>query len=123
MIRKICKSSSKILYRLFSMRSWHNSNIYEIQLNEYETALYFLQLSQNMTSDCLFTFVFFPEFTCFARKIVFIMMFRTIFGAKHVNSDKNREIQSLVMFWQNMEQLSNIHLAVASYDILNCFEA
>ena len=41
-----------------------------VQLNEYETDPYFLQLSQNMTSDCLFTFVFFPEFTCFAQKIV-----------------------------------------------------
>ena len=42
-----------------------------LQLNEYETAPYFLQLSQNMTSDCLFTFVFspfLPEFTCFAQK-------------------------------------------------------
>ena len=31
---------------------------FTIQLNEYETAPYFLQLSQNMTSNCLFTFVF-----------------------------------------------------------------
>ena len=34
-----------------------------LQLNEYETAPDFLQLSQNMTSDCLFTFVFFPVLT------------------------------------------------------------
>ena len=34
---------------------------YVVQLNEYETAPDFLQLSQNMTSDCLFTFVFFPS--------------------------------------------------------------
>jgi hypothetical protein len=35
----------------------------EVQLNEYETAPYFLQLSQRMTIDCLFTFVFFPILT------------------------------------------------------------
>ena len=40
-----------------------------VQLNEYETDPYFLQLGQNTTSDCLFTFVFFPEFTCFVQKI------------------------------------------------------
>ena len=30
-----------------------------LQLNEYETDRYFLQLSQNMATNCLFTFVFF----------------------------------------------------------------
>ena len=40
-----------------------------VQLNEYETDPYFLQLGQNTASDCLFTFVFFPEFTCFVQKI------------------------------------------------------
>ena len=44
--------------------------IHVIQQNEYETAPYFLQFSQNMTSICLFTIVFFHEFTCFALKIV-----------------------------------------------------
>jgi hypothetical protein len=34
-----------------------------LQLNKYETAPYFLQLNQNMTSGCLFTFVFSPKFT------------------------------------------------------------
>ena len=34
-----------------------------IQINEYVTAPFFLQLSQNMISDCLFTFEFFPRFT------------------------------------------------------------
>ena len=33
------------------------------QLNEYDTAPYFLQLSQNMKSDCLFTNVFFLVLT------------------------------------------------------------
>ena len=65
-----------------------------IQLNEYETAPDFLQLSQNMTSDCLFTFVFFPVLTwiyLFCAKNCFVLMFRTIFGAKQVNSGKNGE--------------------------------
>ena len=30
----------------------------DIQLNEYETVLYFLQLSQNFTWDCLLTSVY-----------------------------------------------------------------
>ena len=29
-----------------------------LQLNEYDTDPYFLQLSQNMATNCLFTFVF-----------------------------------------------------------------
>ena len=33
-----------------------------VQLNEYETAPYFIQFSQNLTCDCLSIFVFFPEF-------------------------------------------------------------
>ena len=44
-----------------------------LQLNEYETDLYFLQLIQNMATSCLPTFVFFPflpEFPCFAPKFV-----------------------------------------------------
>ena len=41
-----------------------------VQLNEYETDPYFLQLSQNMATNCLFTFVFFPVLTCFPPKIV-----------------------------------------------------
>ena len=32
-----------------------------IQPNEYETDPYFLQLSQNMATNCLFSFVFFPR--------------------------------------------------------------
>ena len=44
----------------------------EIQLNEYDTAPYFLQLSQKMTSDSLLLCFspFLIEFTCFAQKIV-----------------------------------------------------
>ena len=34
-----------------------------LQLNEYETVPYFIQLSQNLTCDCLWISVFSPEFT------------------------------------------------------------
>ena len=57
---------------------------------KFEAAAYFLQLSQNMTSDCLFTYVFspfLPEFTCFASKIVLNIKNRR----KQVNSFKNGE--------------------------------
>ena len=37
------------------------SNI--VQYNEYQTDPYFIQLSQNMEANCLFTFVFFPVLT------------------------------------------------------------
>ena len=42
---------------------WISHWFHVVQLNEYETATYFLQLSQNMTSDFLFTFVIFPVLT------------------------------------------------------------
>ena len=77
-----------------------------VQLNEYETAPDFLQLSQNMTSDCLFT--------CFVSKIVlFEHVNKTIFGAKQANSGKNTKVnkQSLIIFCSMKEnmKLSNIH--------------
>ena len=36
-----------------------------VQLNKYETAPNFIQLSQNLTSDCLLISVFLPVFTRF----------------------------------------------------------
>ena len=59
-----------------------HSILCHIQLNEFETDPYFLQLSQNMATNCLFTFVFFPVLTCFVPKIV---------GTKQMNSGKNME--------------------------------
>ena len=35
-----------------------------LQLNEYETAPYFIQLSQNLTSNCLLISLFLPVFAC-----------------------------------------------------------
>ena len=40
-----------------------------LQLNEYETAPYFVQFSQNLTCNCLLNFVFFPKFTLAEPKI------------------------------------------------------
>ena len=64
------------------------------QLNEYETAPDFLQLSQNMTSDCLFTFVFSPVFTwiyLFCALNCSEHQNKTIFSAKQENSGRIRE--------------------------------
>ena len=47
------------------------SKIHLVQLNEYETAPYFLQLSQNMTSDCLFNFVFSSNLPELHRKLFY----------------------------------------------------
>ena len=41
-----------------------------LQLNKYETAPNFIQFSQNLTCDCLFISVFFPESTSTDHKIV-----------------------------------------------------
>ena len=45
-------------------------NVLLLQLNEYETAPYFIQFSQNLTCDCLLISVFSPEFTWAEPKIV-----------------------------------------------------
>ena len=42
----------------------------ELQLNTYEAAPNFIQLSQNLTSDCLLTSVFLPAFAWYDNKIV-----------------------------------------------------
>ena len=48
----------------------HEVSTYLLQLNEYETAPYFIQFSQNLTWDCLLIFVFCPEFTSAEPRIV-----------------------------------------------------
>ena len=59
--------------RDFIWQWWPKTTV--LQLNEYETHPYFLQLSPNMTTNCLFTFVFspfLPEFMCnVAKNILF----------------------------------------------------
>ena len=44
----------------FLSENWGNPIVH---LNEYETAPYFIQFSQNLTCDCLLISVFSPEFT------------------------------------------------------------
>ena len=51
-------------------------NLLLLQLNEYETAPYFLQLSQNMTTIVWwfkYFYLFLPVFTCCEHKIVLII--------------------------------------------------
>ena len=76
------------------------------QLNEYETVLYFLQLSQNLTWE----FVDFCAFTCFYQFLhdVLIKLFccdlrSSILWAHHPKTGKNTEMnkQSDVKFWLN----------------------
>ena len=47
--------------------------ICSIQLNQYETVVYFLQLSQNVMTDCLLISVFLPVLNCRKPKIVLII--------------------------------------------------
>ena len=73
-----------------------------IQLNKYETAPYFLQLSQNLTSDCLLISVFLPS----DHKIVLFWSAEQFYDhimQKPVKTGKNTEInqQSYVKFWLN----------------------
>ena len=48
----------------------HSCSDSSLQLNQYETASYFIQFSQNLTCDCLMIFEFCPEFTWAEPKIV-----------------------------------------------------
>ena len=63
-----------------------------------------------------FYFCVFPHSYLFCTENCFILMFRTIYGAKQVRTGKNRKVykQPLAMFWlieENLE-LSHTHLAV-----------
>jgi hypothetical protein len=61
-LKHICQSGAKISARAFKItKKTFNFIQLSLQLNEYETAPYSLKLSQNMASNCLFTFVFFPH--------------------------------------------------------------
>ena len=67
-----------------------------VQLNEYQTDPYFLQLIRNMATMLYFPRVFFPVFTCFAP-----IFFRTIFGTKQVHSDKGPFVNYVSTFLTN----------------------
>ena len=87
-----------------------------IQLNEYETAPYFIQFSQNLTCDCLFISVFCPKFTWAEPKIG--LNIRTEQFQAQVNLGQNTEInkKSHVKFWLNW-----IKYGAVSYS-LSCTE-
>ena len=78
----------------------HNGQ--KIQLNEYETAPYFIQLSQNLTLDCLLISVFLPVFAWCDHKIVLFWSAEQFYDdviQKLVKTKINK--QSDVMFWLN----------------------
>ena len=89
--------------RWTQLRGWEFSN-FTVQLNEYETVPYFLQFSQNLTSNCLLISVYLPVFTSFC--ICFVFICRTILWSHHGKTGKNTEIskQSNVKFWLNWMQ-------------------
>ena len=72
-----------------------------VELNKYETAPCYLQLNQNLTSACLFIFVFAPVLSWFEHENYFEDWSKTIFCSKQVRTGKNTEInkQSDVKFW------------------------
>ena len=90
------------------------------QTNFYFTAKWiwdssiFSSIKPKMTSDSLFTFVFFPflsEFTCFVPKIV--LNIKTIFCKKQVHSGKigeNTKVnkQLVAMFWLNWRNYGSV---------------
>ena len=75
------------------------------QLNEHETIPYFLQLSQNLTSDCLLISVYLPVFAWCDDEIVLFWSAEQFYDhiQKTVKTGKNTEInkQSNVKFWLN----------------------
>ena len=69
---QICSNLHTMSNDDLSIENMDLSHIH-LALNEYEATPYFLQLSQNMTCGCMFTFVFstfLPELTFFVPKIV-----------------------------------------------------
>ena len=112
MEKTLINPCNNLIYEISEWNSTQNllrSLCISLQLNEYEADPYFLQLSQNMATNCLVTFIFSHVLTwiyLFCVKNCSVLMFRTIFGAKEVNSGKNRENtkvnkQSHVIFWLN----------------------
>jgi hypothetical protein len=79
-------------------------------VNEYETAPYFIQLSQNLTFDCLLISVYLPVFTdfCMMSDVLIKLQIKTKQFYEHimqklVKTGKYTEIskQSHVKFWLN----------------------
>ena len=79
-------------------------HIYTLQLDEYETATYFIQLSLNLTSDCLLISFYSPVFTDFqkinTKPFYEHIMQRLVKTGKYTEIDK----QSHVKFWLIIEE-------------------
>ena len=77
----------------------------QVQLNEYETAPNFIQLSQNLTRDCLLISVFLPVFTSFAwcdHKIVLFWSAEQYYDhitQKWVKTQKSTNNQCQFLAW------------------------
>ena len=87
-------------------------------LMKYETAPYSIQLSQNLTSDCLLISVFLPVFTsvCMIWSWnCFILICRTILWPHHAKTGKNTELnkQSDVKFWLNWMMYGNVSYSLS----------
>jgi hypothetical protein len=81
-----------------------------VQLNEYETDPYFLQLSPNMATECFFTFVFFPVLAwiyLFCAKKYFVDVQNNF----QVRTGKNVKVnkQSLLIFWLNWRKYGAVN--------------
>ena len=66
---------------------------WSLQLDKYETAPNFIQLSQNLTSDCLLIFVYLPVFTGFCMMCSWNCSAdhnKTVLWAHHAKTGKNK---------------------------------
>ena len=98
-----------------------------VQLNQYEKAPYFLQLSQNLRWNCLLISAFLPVFAWCDHKIVFDWSAEQFYDhimQKLVRTGKNTEInkQSHVKFWLNWrkyETVSYLFSCIYSDDVQN----
>ena len=96
-----------------SAKKWHKLSL--VQLKEYETVPFFVQLSQNLNTNCLLISMFLPAFAWCDHKIVLQVLGqnKTILM---ITSCKNTEInkQSYAKFWFNW-----IRFGAVSY-LLSC---
>ena len=90
-----------------------HTKIEMLQLNEYETAPYFIQLSQNLIWDCLLISVYLPVFAWCAHKIVLEIKTKQFYVhimQKLLKTGKYTEInkQSHVKFWLNWRKYRTV---------------
>ena len=89
-----------------------------VQLNEYETAPYSIQLSQKLTSDCLLISVFLSVFAWFAHKIVLQIKLKQFYEhimQELVKKGKYTKVkkQSYVKFWLNWIQFGAVSYSLS----------